>query len=172
MRMIPTEEEAKELWDKYNLPQQKRIHVALVARVALFMGKKIRGVHILLLQAAALLHDIDKAAGGKHPDAAVMILQKEQMPEVADIVATHSLHEILDPVLRPKTPEQKLLYLADKMVKYDIVGVDRRFELWRNEALPDEAIRILDESYPLVKKLEQEVFNLAQISFRDILNSA
>jgi hypothetical protein len=119
------------------------------------------------------LHDIDKAIrklpGERHPDAAVRVLRAEDMNEVADVVKTHPLHAILDPRISPKTPEQKILYLADKMVKYDIVGVDKRFALWAAERLPPEEQRILDESFPKVKKLEQEVFKLARITHGDIL---
>jgi hypothetical protein len=55
------------------------------------------------------------------------------------------------------------------MVRYDIVGVDKRFALWNAEHLPPVEQTILDASYPKVKKLEQEVFNLARISLSDIL---
>ena len=75
--MIPTESQAKQLWEKYHLPEKKRIHVALVARVALFLAaeceKNIPGCHINipLLKAAAYLHDIDKViprrSGEQHP---------------------------------------------------------------------------------------------------------
>lgn len=168
--MIPTEDGVKKLWDKYSLPEQKRIHVVLVARVAVFFAKKLvsETINVNLLRAAALLHDIDKSVGGPHPETAVKILHDEGLDKVADVVATHSLHSILGPK-PPKTWEQKLLYLADKMVKYDIVGVDRRFALWRQEHLPHDAQQMIDDCYPKVKKLEQEVFNLAQISPGDIL---
>jgi hypothetical protein len=91
------------------------------------------------------------------------------MSEVADLVKTHPLHSILDASIAPKTWEEKLLYLADKMVKYDIVGVDRRFALWNEEHLSSKEQEILDACYPKVKKLEQEVFKLARISLDDIL---
>ncbi len=170
--MIPDEQQAKALWEKYALPQQKRIHVTLVAHVAITLADKFP-VDKKLLLAAALLHDIDKAVarrpGERHPDTAVRVLREEGMNEVADVVAAHSLHTILNPVTAPSTWEQKLLYLADKMVKYDIVGVDKRFALWNAEHLPPEEQAILDASYPKVKNLEQEVFNLAGIAPGDIL---
>ncbi|MCX6793641.1 MAG: HD domain-containing protein [Candidatus Gottesmanbacteria bacterium] len=170
--MIPTEARAKALWEKYRLPEQKRIHVLLVARVAMFFATKFQ-VDKKLLLAAALLHDIDKAVppfpGERHPDTAVRILREEGMGEVADLVRTHPLHSILDVKIAPKTREEKLLYLADKMVKYDIVGVDKRFALWNEEHLPLTEQAIIDTCYPKVKELEQEVFGLAQISLDDIL---
>ena len=179
--MIPSDKQVSELWDRYSLPEQKQIHVALVARVAVFLGHKINietgeKINLKLLEAAALLHDIDKAVqklpGERHPDSAVRVLREEGMDEIADIVATHSLHEILERATTPKTWEQKLLYLADKMVKYDIVGVDQRFALWRAEQLPPDAVIVLDKSYPIVKKLEQEVFTLCHISLDDVVKLA
>lgn len=179
--MIPTENEAKKLWEKYRLPENKRVHVALVARVAVYLGTRMneRGqanINIALLNAAALLHDIDKVAlrrtGERHPDTAVRILREEGFSEVADVVVAHSLHAILDPAIAPRTWEQKLLYLADKMVKYDIVGVDKRFALWRDEHLPTDAEKILDESYPRVKRLEKEVFDMTGITPQDLVKLA
>ena len=40
--MIPTEEQAKLLWEKYGLPDKKREHVALVARVALYLARRVK----------------------------------------------------------------------------------------------------------------------------------
>ncbi len=158
--MIPTEEQAKALWDKYQLPERKRNHVALVAKVALSLAEK-RTVNKNLLLAGALLHDIDKniprLPGERHPDTAVRILREEGMEEVAELVKTHSLHAILDPAICPKTLEEKLLYLADKMVKDEVIGVDARFALWNDEHLPPDVQKILDDSYPKVKELEKEI---------------
>jgi len=176
--MIPDEYQAKALWERYHLPQDKQIHVALVARVARFfvreMQKKISGVSIneRLVFAAGLLHDIDKAIakkeGERHPDTAVRVLREEDMSEVADLVATHPLHSILDPAIAPKSWEEKLLYLADKMVKYEIITVDKRFALWNAESLPSDAQAILDAAYPKVKALEKEVFSHIGITQNDV----
>lgn len=176
--MIPTEEEAKMLWDKYHLPKEKRIHVTLVARAALFLAKKLQEkysdiqMNKPLLFAAALLHDIDKAItrnpGEHHPDTAVRVLREEGMSEVADVVKTHSLRSILDDTISPKTWEEKLLYLADKMVKYDIITVDKRFALWKAEDLSADAQWELNASYPKVKELEKEICELIGITPGDL----
>lgn len=176
--MIPTDEQAKALWDKYQLPEPKRIHVGLVARVAGFLAEQLTKsnrqwtINNKLLAAAALLHDIDKAAprlsGEKHPDTAVRILKEEGMEEVAALVATHPLHAILDPIIAPKTWEEKLLYLADKMVKLEVITVDKRFALWNDEHLPHEAQQIVDACYPGVKELEKEVFGLIGIKPNEV----
>ena len=176
--MIPTEEQAKALWNKYRLPESKRIHVALVARVTSFLAEQLAKssglwkINNKLLVAAALLHDIDKTVpkmpGETHPDTAVRILREEGMEEVAVLVATHSLHAILDPTFAPKTWEEKLLYLSDKMVKQEIITVDKRFALWRSEDLPHAARRTLDACYPKVKELEKEVFALIEVKPHEV----
>lgn len=169
--MIPTEDQAKALWDKYNLPEYKKNHVTLVAQVAKFFGNYF-SVNKDLLIAGALLHDIDKnvpkLSGEQHPDTAVRILKEEGMEEVAALVKTHPLHAILDPVISPKTLEEKLLFLSDKMVKSDIITVDERFRLWRAEDLPSEAHDLLDRSYPKVKELEKEIFEKAGVKPEDV----
>lgn len=174
--MIPTEDQAKQLWEKYQLPEGKRRHVALVAKVAKFLAEQLRTknyeLKTNLLIAAALLHDIDKnipkLPGEEHPDTGVRILREEGMEEVAELVKTHSLHSILDPAISPKTWEEKLLYLSDKMVKQEIITVDERFRLWRNEPLPKEAYAILDACHPKVKALEKELFSLIGIEPKDV----
>jgi predicted hydrolase (HD superfamily) len=171
--MIPNDQEIYDLWEKYQLPTEKQTHVVLVETVALFLADKVQAkihetINLGLLHAAALLHDIDKHTeklpGERHPDACVRILNKADMKEVANVVATHPLHAILDPTISPKTWEQKLLFLADKMVKYEILTVDKRFNLWRDEMLSPEDRTILEKCYPKVKQLEKEILTFIDVS--------
>lgn len=158
--MIPTDDQIKKLWEDYNLPEYKRNHCSLVARVATWFGEKFK-IDTTLLRVAALLHDIDKNAqklpNEHHPDTGVRILREKGFIEVSNLVRTHPLHAILDPTIAPKTIEEKLLYLADKMVKHTIITVDERFALWRKEDLPPDAVTILNATYPKVKTLEKEI---------------
>ena len=180
--MIPSEQQAKQLWETYHVPEYKRKHMALVANVAKFFATQctMQNVHCdineELLTAAALLHDIDKniprRPGERHPDTAVRVLHDEGMDEVSELIATHPVHAIRDPRIAPKTWEEKLLYLADKMVKHEIISVDERFALWRKENLSDVDRDMLEKSYPKVKALEAEIFRLAGISPGDIPNIA
>lgn len=187
--MIPTEDQCKKTWEKYQLPGYKRKHVMLVVRVAKFLAEQLKiktlnlprrqaGFKIdeQLLIAGALLHDLDKAVprlpDEQHPDTAVRILEEEGMKEVAELVKTHSLHAILDPAICPKTWEEKLLYLADKMVKQEIITVDKRFALWNDEHLHAEAQAILDGAYPKVKVLEKEIFDKIGLKPEDIAKLA
>lgn len=165
--MIPTAEQIVELWDTYSLPERKQWHSRLVAGVAVFFAREIARVSnsspidIPLLAAAALLHDLDKMVpkreGEHHPDTGVRILRERGFSAIADLVRTHPVHAILDQSIAPKTREQELLYLADKMVKDAIITVDERFLLWRKENLPEDARRMLDAAYPRVKALEKKI---------------
>lgn len=177
--MIPSEIESRALWKTYNLPKQKCVHVQLVCDVALFLADKIQHLHpeiainIPLLQAACLLHDIDKAIeklpGERHPEGAVRVLKEHGYTEVADIVKYHSVHFIASEETAPHTIEEKLLFLADKMVKYEVITVDKRFDLWlAEEDLPEKEKEILRSVYPKVKQLEAEIFNSIGIVPQDV----
>ncbi|MFH0749956.1 MAG: HD domain-containing protein [Candidatus Gottesmanbacteria bacterium] len=177
--MIPTPKQAKDLWRTYHLSKHKQRHanlVALVSRIFAVHLERHAGVCIQkdLLFVSALLHDIDKNIpsihGETHPDTAVLILHELGMTEVADVVKTHPLHAILDNSISPKTWEEKLLFLADKMTKYDVITVDERFRLWNEEHLSPDKQFILDAAYPKVKQLEQEVMECIQSTSEQMIN--
>ncbi|MCL4360496.1 HD domain-containing protein [Patescibacteria group bacterium] len=180
--MIPSKFDIARLWDTYHLPEYKRQHVRIVAQVALFLSVRLKEhdpsvvINDRLLRAAALLHDIDKEVpklpGERHPDAGVRILADEGLDEVATLVKTHPLHTILNPTLAPKTWEEKLLFLADKMVKHSVISVDERFALWREEDLPRDARHMLHDTYPKVKALESDILKRAGVTLSDIQRHA
>lgn len=178
--MIPTREQALLLWDKYHLPEKKRIHVDLVTKVALFLADQLerhdKSIHIetKLLEVGALLHDIDKAIeklpGEYHPTTGVRILQEEHMEEVAGLIRYHSVQYIENEETKPKTWEEKILFLADKMVKLEVITVDKRFALWLDETdLPEEQKIMLRRIYPLVKSLERDIFTIIGINPSDVV---
>ena len=166
------------LWDTYALPETKRIHCLWVSRLAVWFAQRLMEknssihVDITLLETAALVHDIDKTIpklqGERHPDAAVRVLRERGYTDVADVVQTHPLHAILDNNISPKSWEEKILYLSDKMVKQEVITVDKRFALWRAENLPKEAVAQLDAAYPKVKLLEQEICSILTMRPDDI----
>lgn len=176
--MIPTRQHCFLLFDKFKLPTQKKIHVEEVARLAMYFVNQFKvhspqfKVNAALVEAGALLHDIDKnitrRPGEQHPDTAVRILNELGFTEVAEVVKRHSLHAILDPEIAPRTWEEKIVYLADKMTKYEVIGVDHRFKLWYRENLPAEAVKQLNASFPKVKELEKEVYHAANITYADV----
>jgi putative nucleotidyltransferase with HDIG domain len=177
--MIPDEAMIHILWDRYHFPQNKQLHSELVKKTAIVLAQRIKErepncqINEPLLSAAALLHDIDKNvekfAGEQHPDAGIRILKQEGMPEVAEVIRTHPLHMILEDETKPKTIEQELLFLADKMNKYSCIGVDKRFELWKKEDLDPKSIAILTSSYPKVVALKDQYLLRAGLSEKDLI---
>jgi putative nucleotidyltransferase with HDIG domain len=181
MSIVPTYSEILELWKVYGLPEKKQQHSLLVAKLALFFAsrllqKKQISVQTNLLLAAALLHDIDKNisgnAGERHPDTGVRILKEVGLEEVARIVKTHPLHAILDETISPKSWEEKLLFLSDKMVKHDIITVEERFALWKAEPLAIDEQKVLDQSYQKVKLLAKEVLSAIGMTPEEVIKAS
>jgi putative nucleotidyltransferase with HDIG domain len=179
--MVPTYREAVGLWKTYHLPQNKQQHSLLVAKLAVFFASKLQEkkqitIQINVLLAAALLHDIDKnipqREGERHPDTGVRILTEIGMDEVAQVVKTHPLHAILDSKIAPRTWEEKILFLSDKMVKYDIISVEERFSLWRNEQLPKKEQELLIAAFPKVKEFEQFVCTTLGLTPTEVIQLA
>lgn len=179
--MIPDEHTIFDLWNAYDLPESKRNHSRLVARVALFFARRVSdtisaSIDTALLYAGAMLHDLDKnikkAKDEHHPDTGVRVLCEKGFGEVANLIKRHSLPSILSQTIALKTWEEKLLYLSDKMVKHEIITVDERFRLWRKENLPQDTVIMLDSTYPLVKALEKEVLDVIGVSAKDVANLA
>jgi putative nucleotidyltransferase with HDIG domain len=176
--MIPTQQQSYQLWDKYHLPDKKRIHVQLVTDTALFLAGELQKkqriqINLALLEAGCLLHDIDKAiprlANEHHPETGVRVLREEGMDDIASLIQFHSVQYIEDLATAPKTWEEKLLFLSDKMVKQEVITVDKRFELWYAETdLPEEQKIMLHRVYPIVKALEKEIFDLIGIFPEDV----
>jgi len=178
--MVPTYTEAVELWKTYNLPENKQRHSLHVAKLALYIASQLQKKQITIqtntLLIAALLHDIDKnipqRVGEKHPDTGVRILTEIGMPEIAHIVKTHPLHAICDDRIIPRTWEEKILFLSDKMVKYDIITVEERFSLWQQEELPKKEQELLISAFPKVKELEQFVCTTLGLTPTEVIQFA
>lgn len=176
--MIPNKEDIISLWDTYNFPQYKRIHCDMVRRVALILSTHIKKqnpsifINEQLLEAAALLHDLDKniprLPGEHHPDTVIRILIEHGMTEVAEVVRTHPLHMILDSEKGPKTIEQQLLYLSDKTTKQEFIGVAKRFMEWDKEDTDEMSKKILTATRPKVLELQNEILQKAGISEEEL----
>jgi uncharacterized protein len=182
MTKIPTYDEIQSLWNTYLLPEVKRNHSRWVAHLALWFTRQLQNKLIETdidtdkLYACALLHDIDKniprLEGERHPDTGVRVLTQLGYKGIADVVRTHPLHAILDASITPKSWDEKILYLSDKMVKHEIISVDKRFALWKAESLPKVALDELDRAYPLVKALENEICSRVGVDPTDIARLA
>jgi len=177
-RMIPSGETIAKLWDVHGLPEEKKHHCRLVAGLAMYMVEQIQEKQAIAIQknlvyASALLHDIDKKMenlpGEQHPDAAVRMLTELGMQEIARMVQSHPLHAILDERIAPKTIEEKILFLSDKMVKHDVISVEERFRLWEKESLDEHERSVLVRAYPKVKQLERILLGMMQLRSDEVI---
>jgi hypothetical protein len=81
-------------------------------------------VNPLLAQRGGLLHDLAKLSakrpenrGAKNAILAAQILTERGLPELAEIARRHQLGNLVDPALAPRTWEEKLVNLADKLAE-------------------------------------------------------
>ena len=155
---LPTKEEIESLWDEYHVPENIREHSRQVAKVAVFLAKKLKekGIHVDvgLAERSALLHDIARSANFENPeehpqatkeDADFWIQLKhkypdthhgdiaadllaEKYPEVADVIKAHTIENEFEGLLESSW-EAKLLVYADFRVLHDkIVSFEERTE--------------------------------------------
>ena len=168
--MIPTKEECVELLHKHNVKEAKLKHTLLVEKVSVFLGKKLieAGIDIDLdiLSKAALLHDIGKEeqrnSGICHSEAGSKICKNENIDgSICSIVRKHTLEKVdlLD------TWEEKVLFYSDKICKYEIIGIDKRFEPWFLKTDDKEELIELKNK---TKQIEKEIFSKLNIAPEDL----
>lgn len=164
---IPGEKECMELLKQYKVPKNIVEHSAKVKEVALKIARamKDKGIRVdeRLVVAASLLHDLDKSKTvgeniNMHGKIASEELKKLGMRRVAEIVRKHVLEAILNNEL--KTPEEKIVYYADKRVMGNkVVNLKQRFDYLKERyGLKDKEIKEnIERSYPKVVELEKEL---------------
>jgi putative nucleotidyltransferase with HDIG domain len=166
---IPSRKECLELLKKYRVPKNIVGHSMLVAKIALYLGRRLSAagdrINLPLLEAAALLHDIDKKIcidddTKKHAEEAAVILEREGLLEIAGIVKEHRLRHILEAPF--SSLESKLVYYADKRVNpWGIASLDERYEyLLRNYGKTSKRIKSeILKTKPMVLALEKDIFS-------------
>lgn len=95
-----TENQIKQLWEKYKVPENIKEHSKVVARLSIELAEKINKngtqVNIEIVRAGALLHDIGKWLSIKnniksHEELGAKILKKEKIDSrIVTAVANHT----------------------------------------------------------------------------------
>ena len=171
--MIPSREKCFKLLKEYKVPENIVAHILQVNRVAMFLAKKLKEkgekINLELVDAASLLHDLDKHMtfneDSGHGEKAAEILESLGFAEVAPIVRKHITTTVLRSPL--KTWEEKLVYYADMRVKGNkIVTVEERFEYLRERygKKSEKAMQEINKAEPLVKEIENEILSKAGVS--------
>jgi len=169
---LPDLEESLGILHDHGVPQNVVEHSAAVAAVGFFLAERLRekGVPVdpLLVHRGGLLHDLDKIwslkEGNNHGERAAEILEKLGYPKLGEIAKRH----VLRPERLPRTWEEKLVFLADKLVEgKEVVGIRRRLSaLLRRYPEFCEEIRA---GASFISSLQNEVLSLLGMSEPELL---
>jgi putative nucleotidyltransferase with HDIG domain len=174
---IPTRSEAARILRDLSPPDWLLEHSAVVADVASFLGRRIdeRGhaIDVALVEAAALLHDVDKALpandplkGFGHADAGAAWLRERGHDELARSVAAHPVMRLTEDEryqfwIRDATVEERVVAYADKRSRQDLVSLDDRFQHWRDRHGDTDAMHV---ARGRAEKLEAEICDAAGVT--------
>ncbi len=165
MTWLPTTEQCKELWDEFDLPEPVRKHSRAVKNIAMFLAKKLKQtgikINLDLVNAASLLHDLDKIVTlknvKKHGTLAKKWLKEKELFRVGNAVERHG------PVIIEKPDagwEDRVVHYADKRVQYiKIVSLKKRFN-YIKERYKDTFKQSHED---IAYKIEKEIFSKLNI---------
>ena len=177
---LPTKEECEELFAKYNTPKNVIQHSKKVNQIAVFLARKLKenaiDINVELVDYASLLHDLvrlpeqveDPELKKMHHAEVNYQILKDNYPEIAEIILTHKLENLLDWKTLDNW-EKIVVNYADKRVNNDeIVSITDRINLgkkrWKVKIIDDKSEEILTE----LSKLEQKIFNKINLKPEDI----
>jgi len=133
---VPDRATARRLLDEAGLPDGVVVHSEGVARVAAAVAGLVAEAQIpidgALVEAAALLHDIDKAeirrSGGEHGIVGARRLEAAGYAELAMPVASHPIGCLLDDDRFPIGWPSVIVAVADRHVAQEFLTVDERLD--------------------------------------------
>src|SRR3990170_6811632 len=137
---VPDRSTARRLLADAELPEGIVVHSEGVARVATAAAGLLAEAQIpvdgALVEAAALLHDIDKveirATGGQHGIVGARRLEALGYEELAMPVASHPITALLDDDRYPIGWPSVLVAVADRHVAQEFMTVDERLDDMKN----------------------------------------
>lgn len=173
---VPDRSTARRLLDEAGLPDGIRVHSEGVARVARaaagLVAEAAIPVDVPLVEAAALLHDIDKVEirrdGGEHGIVGARRLEEMGYPELAMPVASHPITALLDDDRFPIGWPSVLVAVADRHVAQDFVTVDERLDDMKHRH-PQYAETIEAARRP-AHALEAQVAEAAELSVDELVD--
>lgn len=161
--MIPDKETCLKILEKHNAVGRVMEHSKMVAKVAVFLAKELKKtgekIDVNLLEAAALLHDIDKLQtldnDENHGIIGSEMLAKDY-PEVSQLVRNHIFSFLMNN--GDTSWEQKILNYSDARVQEDeVVSLNERFEYGRNR-YPDQVGDKREQAEEAYRIIEREIF--------------
>ena len=159
-------------------------HARAVAEVAAWLAARIeaRGVAVdrRLVEAAALLHDVDKALPADDParalphgDGSAAWLTRAGHPELARAVAGHPVTRLADGDGYRRwaafaSREERIVAYADKRARQGLVSMDSRFATWRRRHPTDLDDAGLSVIRSRADRLEADVCRAAGVAPGDV----
>lgn len=165
--------ECAALYRTYHSPEHIQSHMRVVTTLATKLANARQQigdtVSVPLIEAAALLHDLVRTKeqwpflppwiSTPLPHAEInYLLLRDEFPEVASVIHSHSLMSILDPTALSSW-EHKIVYYADKRVNHStVVSLEDRIALGRERWNVTTETDRSTELIPLLYSLERELF--------------
>jgi putative nucleotidyltransferase with HDIG domain len=173
---LPDRETVRRLLDESELPEGVRVHSDGVARVAVAAAGLVAesGIPVngWLVEAAALLHDIDKPevrrTGGEHGVVGARRLEEAGHEELAMPVASHPVTALLDEDRYPLGWPSVIVAVADRHVAQTFLTVDERLDDMKLRH-PEHAASIEAARRPS-HALEAELAEAAGLSVDDLVD--
>jgi putative nucleotidyltransferase with HDIG domain len=167
---VPDRSTARRLLSEQELPDGIVVHSEGVARVALAAAGLVAEAQIpvdgALVEAAALLHDIDKVeirrTGGEHGVVGARRLEALGYEELAMPVASHPITALLDDDRFPIGWPSVLVAVADRHVAQEFMTVDARLDDMKSR-YPEHAASIEAARRP-AHALEEELAEVTGLS--------
>ena len=174
----PSREEAVRLLLSLDPPAWHLRHARVVGEVAGWLARRIalanpglsldRG----LVEAAALLHDVDKALarsdrapGARHGDAGARWLAAHGHPELAEAVALHPVTVLATDegaaALAAASLEARIVAYADKRGRQRMVSMRSRFARWTERHPKGWSPEVVATAWDRAAGLEAEICGLA-----------
>ena len=163
---LPSREECMRILSEHQVPENVIGHSIAVNRVSVFLAKRLKekgeDVDVGLVDAASLLHDLDKIETlkeGVHGVEAKRILDVLGYPALGTIVQHHKVSFIDD----LKTWEEKIVNYADKRcTNTEIVSLEERFDYLQKRYGHNYEVKNEEQRLSIKEKffkLEQEIFS-------------
>jgi uncharacterized protein len=133
---VPDLEHARRILSGFSLPEGIVVHSEGVRRVAVEAARLVAASGIpvdeRLVEAAALLHDVDKVEirtdGGEHGIVGARRLEALGLEELAMPVASHPLNCLLDDDRFPRGWPSVIVAVADRRVGEAFCSIDERLD--------------------------------------------
>jgi uncharacterized protein len=176
---VPSRRDCLVLMEQYHMLPNIREHSLLVTEVALRLGSSLREVgiplHLPLIEAGALLHDIGKTdclgTSRNHAEWGAQIVASVGYPEVSELVREHI---IVSPDGGDPTAirEAEIVNYADKRVLHtQVVTLAARFaDLKERYAKSREARHRLAALEEKARRLEAKLFSRLNFTPGDLLH--